>query len=116
MISDLTQNLSYVESVFVKASLQSKIFIVGFFFRPHNSDIELFIYFFYSLRQFNVEATDLIIGRDYFIDLLKVSNSDSLAVQFNNTNIFLSMVPTVTIYTRITRTSCTLLYNFWLLI
>ena len=64
MISDLTQNLSYVESIFVKVSLQSKTFIVGSVYRPPNSEIEPLVSFFDYLRQFNVESTDLIVGGD----------------------------------------------------
>ena len=55
---------------------------------------------------------DLIVGRDYNIDLLKVSVSDSLSVQFYNTFNSLSMVPTITRPTRIVRTSCTPVDNF----
>ena len=43
MILDLTQNLNYVESVFVKVLLQSKLFIVGSVYRPPNSEMEPFI-------------------------------------------------------------------------
>ena len=101
--SELTQNQSYVESVFVKVSLQRKTFIVKSVYRPSNSEIEPFISFFDSLRQFNV---------DFNIDLLKVSVSDSLAVQFYITTNSLSMMPTITRPTRIARTSSTLLDNF----
>ena len=69
-------------------------------------------------NSFNVESTDIIIGGDYNIDLLKISISDNLAVQFYNTVSSLSMVPTITRPTRIarnsrtSRTSSTLLDNF----
>ena len=96
MTLDLTHNLSHVESVFVKVSLNNVTFIVGSVYRLHNSEIEPFISFFESIRKFDVESTDNIIDGDYNIDLLKIRISDNLAVQFYNTNISLSMVPTQT--------------------
>ena len=53
------------------------------------------------------------MGGDYNIDLLKVSVSDSLSVQFYKDTInYFYMVPTITRPTRIARTSSTLLDNF----
>ena len=56
---------------------------------------------------------DLIIGGDHNIDLLKVSISNILEVQFYNTNNFPSIAPTITRPSRITRTSWTLLDTFF---
>ena len=93
-------------------SLKNKTFIVGSVFRPPNSEIEPFMSFSGSIRQVNVDSTDIIIGRDYNIDLLKFNISDNLTVQFYNTVNSLSMVPTITRPTRIAYTSSTLLDNF----
>ena len=73
---------------------------------------EPFISFFDSLRKFSVEATDLIVGGDHNIHLLKVSLSDSLAVQFYNPINSLSIVPRITRPTRIAGTSWSLLDKF----
>ena len=73
MISDLTHNLSHVESVFVRVSLYNKTFIVGSVYRPPNSELETFINFFELIRKFKVESTNIIIGGKYNIDLLKLA-------------------------------------------
>ena len=109
----MTHNLSHVESVLIKMSINKKTFIVGPGYRPPNSETEPSISFFESIRQFNVESTDIIIGGDYNIDLLKISTSDSSAVQFYNTINYLSMVATITRPTLNARTSCTLPDNFF---
>ena len=112
MISDLTQNLSYVESFFVKVSIQSKIFIVASAYIPPSSEIKRFMSIFDSLRHFKVQSTDLIVSGDYNIDLLKFSVSEILAVKFFKTVNSLSMVSIITTPTRIDCTSCILLDIF----
>ena len=69
----------------MKVSLHHKQLIVESVYRPPNSELDPFISFFDSVRQFNVESTGIIIGGDYNIYLLKFCILDNLAVQLYNT-------------------------------
>ena len=108
MISDRTHTIGHVEFVFVKVSLHNKISSYELFLDLLVLKKSLLYFFSESIPQFNLESTDIIIGVYKNVDLLKISISDKLAVQFCNTINYLSMVPTITRLPRVARTSCTL--------
>ena len=104
----------YFESCFVEVELNSRKLVVGEIYRVPNTNEKDFINDYESiLEKVNEEKSDILIGTDQNLDLLKYKSHTNTA-QFMNLNLSSGLLPMITKPTRITRETATLIDNFYL--
>ena len=96
------------EHCFVELKTATRTFIAGSIYRPPNTDPYEFINWFQSTIGNLKTTTDLILGLDHNLDLLK-SDHHRPTKEFLHTILDLSLMPVITQPTRISHTSATLI-------
>ena len=106
------------EGCFVKISSEEmkKELVIGNIYRPPNnlrSDVETFIQEFSEvLQSINGSTNDIIMAGDFNIDLLKL-NTDNPSLDFFNLCASQGFSPEITLPTRLTDTSATIIDNYF---
>ena len=113
LMSDLTVNFSFIESVFVKISKTGKNLIVGSCYRPPNTDFSLFQAFIDEKLTSIGSGSDIVACGDWNLDLFRMSE-DRACASFYNGMSSLSLIPTISKPTRISGTSCSLIDNIFI--
>ena len=102
LISELTVNETFVETVFAQISLQNKNLIVGCCYRPPNSEIIPFQSFIENkISSIASGSADIVLCGDFNLDMLKI-NVDSNAENFYQAMHSYSMLPFISKPSRIT--------------
>ena len=116
VVSELTVNESYIESVFIKINSPTAQSIIGSVYRPPKNDTLTVSYFISFLGKFSPYITnnsDMIVCGDFNIDLYRVNDVSGPSSLFHETMNSLSLLPVISRPTRISGTSCTLIDNIF---
>ena len=105
-----TNNSTNQEHCFVELKTATRTFIAGSIYCPPNTDPYEFINWFQSTIANLKTTTDLILGLDHNLDLLK-SDHHRPTREFLHTILDLGVMPVITQPTRISHTSTTLIDN-----
>ena len=113
VLSSLTVNHDYIESVFVRITHQNKSTIVGCCYRPPASSRELFLQFCdENFSHLNTNVNDVIIAGDFNLCMLRASDSNQLA-SFYDTMHSCFLTPTILNPSRFSNDSCSLIDNIF---
>ena len=102
------------ESIFIEAQIENNNIIVGEIYRiPNTSETESIKRFDIISSKLSNEKKDTIIGTDQNFDYIKIENQKNTLELLNN---FLTagLLPTITLCTRVTHTSATLIDNIYI--
>ena len=112
LIPELKINCEFLECIFVKILMGSKILNVGSCYRPPNSNYENFSEAFMGkLENLNLTRDSCIIGGDFNLDFLKY-DSDSNVSNFYDGVSSLYLMPSISKPTRVTDNSASIIDNF----
>ena len=112
LIPELKINCEFLECIFVKILMGSKILNVGSCYRPPNSNYENFSEAFMGkLENLNLTRESCIIGGDFNLDFLKY-DSDSNVSNFYDGVSSLYLMPSISKPTRVTDNSASIIDNF----
>ena len=98
------------EHCFVELKTATRRFILGSVYRPPNTDPDEFIKWFQTTVDTLKDDSEMIIGLDHNLDLLK-SDIHRPTKEFLHTILDLGLMPTITKPTRISHSSATLIDN-----
>jgi hypothetical protein len=111
---DLGMKCELVEDVWIETELHDQKIIIGSVYRHPNTDVDIFIQCFeVVLEKLQNEDGKVFICGDFNIDALK-SNSNSRTMEYYNTVLTQNFLPTITLPTRITESSATIIDNIFM--
>ena len=107
---------SFIECLFVEIRIsRSQIIIIGSVYKPPNTNLDLFnaewVSILNAIDQF--KNTIVLIAGDFNLNLLKHNHHGPTGEFFNNLLLY-NFVPTISVPTRVSLTSATLIDNIFL--
>ena len=111
--SDLESNMNRYQTIFIDFKASNKSIILGTAYRSPSFPVTEFISYFESvLEKIQSEQKFCIIGGDFNIDILK-QNTDDACSNFINSLAASGFLPCISLPTRVTSHSSTLIDNFF---
>ena len=113
--NDLSNNLPHIESLFVEICYtNASNILVGCIYRPPNTDVALFNDVIQSVLSKSTKFRTAFLMGDFNLDLLNIeNNTHTPTANFLNNLCSYSFQPCITIPTRVTETTSTLIDNFF---
>ena len=107
-------NCEYVEDVWIETKLNNQKLIIGSIYRHPNTDIEIFTqHFENALDKLQYENCKVYICGDFNVDALKMY-TNTRTMEYYNTVLTQNFLPTITLPTRITESSATIIDNIFM--
>ena len=113
VLTDLTLNLDYVESIFIKILTRLSYFAVGVCYKPPNLNLDKLMKFLEGrLSWLGFGGGNVVVCGDFNLDLLSLNENSSSQVFYNAMNA-ISLIPSIFKPTRIAGSSCMLIDNIF---